>query len=178
LSLNTTRRIYSEELYPLTDIAQGQSQVINTLDLSYYPSERGAYNNDVNFAADPAANFGGIMRSLNSTNFEQGNVDYIQFWVMDPYIGKGQLLKTIQETIFQFREISEDVLKMEENSTKMDLDQIKYWLIQDRFGEMFQPQSLIYAFDTNANNRSNQDVGLDGLSDANEGQCILISRLN
>jgi cell surface protein SprA len=41
LSLNTTRRIYSEELYPLTDIAQGQSQVINTLDLSYYPSERG-----------------------------------------------------------------------------------------------------------------------------------------
>jgi cell surface protein SprA len=38
---NTTRRIYSEELYPLTDIAQGQSQVINTLDLSYYPSERG-----------------------------------------------------------------------------------------------------------------------------------------
>jgi cell surface protein SprA len=48
----------------------------------------------VNFAADPAANFGGIMRSLNSTNFEQGNVDYIQFWVMDPYIGKGQLLKT------------------------------------------------------------------------------------
>jgi cell surface protein SprA len=64
LSLNTTRRIYSEELYPLTDIAQGQSQVINTLDLSYYPSERGAYN-DVNFAADPAANFGGIMRSLN-----------------------------------------------------------------------------------------------------------------
>jgi cell surface protein SprA len=64
------------------------------LDLSYYPSEE-AYNNDVNFAADPAANFGGIMRSLNSTNFEQGNVDYIQFWVMDPYIGKGQLLKTI-----------------------------------------------------------------------------------
>jgi cell surface protein SprA len=38
---NTTRRIYSEELYPLTDIAQGQSQVINTLDLSYYPSEEG-----------------------------------------------------------------------------------------------------------------------------------------
>jgi cell surface protein SprA len=47
----TTRRIYSEELYPLTDIAQGQSQV-NTLDLSYYPSERGPYNNDVNFGKE------------------------------------------------------------------------------------------------------------------------------
>jgi cell surface protein SprA len=105
---NTTRRIYSEELYPLTDIAQGQSQVINTLDLSYYPSERGAYNNDVNFAADPAANFGGIMRSLNSTNFEQGNVDYIQFWVMDPYIGKGNYSKQFRKLL---GEISEDVLK-------------------------------------------------------------------
>jgi hypothetical protein len=29
----------------------------------------------------------------------------------------------------------------------MDLDQIKYWLIQDRFWEMFQ---LPNAFDTNA----------------------------
>jgi cell surface protein SprA len=49
----------------------------------------------VNFAADPAANFGVNMRSLNSTNFEQGNVDYIQFWVMDPYIG-GAITQNIQ----------------------------------------------------------------------------------
>jgi hypothetical protein len=34
---------------------------------------------------------------------------------------KRQLLKTPRETIFQFREISEDVLKDKENSTKMDL---------------------------------------------------------
>jgi cell surface protein SprA len=123
----------------------------------------------VNFAADPA-NFGGIMRSLNSTNFEQGNVDYIQFWVMDPYIGKGQLLKTIQETIFQFREISEDVLKdgRKQYENGLGPDQI---LVNPRpiWGDVPASQSLIYAFDTNANNRSNQDVGLDGLSDANEG---------
>ena len=25
------------------------------------------------------------MRAINSTNFEQSNVEYIQFWVMDPY---------------------------------------------------------------------------------------------
>jgi cell surface protein SprA len=52
----------------------------------------------VNFAADPAANFGGIMRSLNSTNFEQG-VDYIQFWVMDPYIGRGNYSKQFRNYI-------------------------------------------------------------------------------
>jgi cell surface protein SprA len=79
ISFNTTRRVYSDELYPVTDIAQGQTQVINTLDLSYFPSERGPYNNkDIVIA--PKDNFGGIMRSINSTNFEQGNVEYIQFW--------------------------------------------------------------------------------------------------
>ena len=37
LSLNSTRRIFINELYPVTNIAQGQSSVVNTLDLTYYP---------------------------------------------------------------------------------------------------------------------------------------------
>ena len=112
LSLNTTRRIFSEELYPLTDIAQGQSQVVNTLDLSYYPSDRGPYNNSLNFASNPQSNYGGIMRAINSTNFEQGNVEYIQFWVLDPYVGKGQSPNgNTGKIYFNLGEISEDVLK-------------------------------------------------------------------
>jgi cell surface protein SprA len=91
---------------------------------------------------------------------------------------KGQLLKTIQETIFNLGEISEDVLKdgRKQYENGLGPDQI---LVNPRpiWGDVPASQSLIYAFDTNANNRSNQDVGLDGLSDANEGQCILISRL-
>jgi cell surface protein SprA len=87
LSLNATRRIFSEELYPLTDIAQGQSQVVNTLDLTYYPSERTI---TVQTLQLPRENYGGIMRSLNSTNFEQGNVEYIQLWILDPFVGNGK----------------------------------------------------------------------------------------
>jgi cell surface protein SprA len=69
---------------------KGQNQVINTLDLTY-PTERGPYNynpaaNGTNTLPDPAGNFGGITRSLNSTNFEQGNVEYIQFWMLDPFV--------------------------------------------------------------------------------------------
>ena len=74
LSLNSTRRVLSEELYPNTNIAVGQSQVVNTLDLSYFPTERGPYNNNLNVNLSPKDNFGGIMRSLNSTNFQQGYV--------------------------------------------------------------------------------------------------------
>ena len=30
------------------------------------------------------------MRAINSTNFEQSNVEYIQLWVLDPYVGNGR----------------------------------------------------------------------------------------
>ncbi len=171
LSLNTTRRVYSEELYPLTDIAQGQTQVVTTLDLSYYPSERGPYNNSSTFASNPKSNFGGIMRSLNSTNFEQGNVEYIQFWVMDPYVGKGQIPQNNTGKIyFNLGEISEDVLKdgRKQYENGLGPDQIMV-NPQPLWGEVPASQSLIYAFDANANNRTNQDIGLDGLPNAKEG---------
>ena len=171
VSLNSTRRIFSDELYPLTDIAQGQSQVINTLDLSYYPSERGPYNNSLNFAASPRDNFGGIMRSLNATNFEQGNVEYIQLWVLDPFVGTGKTSPdNIGKVYFNLGEISEDVLKdgRKQYENGLGPDQI---LVNPRpiWGDVPASQSLIYAFDTNAANRTNQDVGLDGLPNSNEG---------
>ncbi|SDG65953.1 cell surface protein SprA [Flavobacterium omnivorum] len=171
LSFNKTRRIFSRELYPLTDIAQGQTQVVNTLDLSYYPSERGPYNNNSNVNANPDENFGGIMRSLNSTNFEQGNVEYIQFWVLDPYVGNGQApVSNTGKIYFNLGEISEDVLKdgRKQYENGLGPDQI---LVNPRplWGDVPASQSLIYAFDTNVDNRRYQDIGLDGLANANEG---------
>ncbi len=171
LSLNTTRRIFSEELYPLTDIAQGQSQVINTLDLTYYPTERGAYNNGLNVATNAKDNFGGIMRSLNSTNFEQGNVEYIQFWVLDPYVGAGEIPKTNTGKIyFNLGEISEDILKdgRKQYENGLGPDQIKV-NPQPIWGDVPASQSLIYAFDANTANRTSQDIGLDGLDNSKEG---------
>ena len=170
LSLNTTRRIFSEELYPLTDIAQGQSQVINTLDLTYYPTERGSYNNASNVATNAKDNFGGIMRSINSTNFEQGNVEYIQFWVLDPYVGTGEIPKANTGKIyFNLGEISEDILKdgRKQYENGLGPDQVKV-NPQPIWGDVPASQSLIYAFDANANNRTSQDLGLDGLENGKE----------
>lgn len=173
LSLNTTRRIYSRELYPNTDIAQGQIQVVNTLDLTYYPSERGPYNNNPDFATtSPTTNFGGIMRALNSTNFEQGNVEYIQFWVLDPYVGNSEApANNTGKIYFNLGEISEDVLKdgRKQYENGLGPDQIK---VNPRplWGDVPASQSLIYAFDTNPDNRKNQDIGLDGLPSSQEGQ--------
>jgi cell surface protein SprA len=170
LSLNTTRRIYSEELYPLTDIAQGQSQIVNTLDLSYYPSDRGPYNNNSNIGTNPRDNFGGIMRSLSSTNFEQGNVEYIQFWVLDPYVGSGAVpASNTGKIYFNLGELSEDILKdgRKQYENGLGPDQI-LTNPQPIWGDVPASQSLIYAFDNNTNNRTNQDIGLDGLPNAKE----------
>ncbi|WP_163409827.1 T9SS outer membrane translocon Sov/SprA [Flavobacterium ajazii] len=172
LSLNSTRRIYTEELYPNTETASGQSLVVNTLDLSYYPSERGPYNNALDFASSPKENFGGIMRALNTTNFEQGNVQYIQFWVLDPYVGNGKTnASNSGKLYFNLGEISEDILKdgRKQYENGLGTDQL---MVTPRgiWGDVPASQSLTYAFDTDAANRSNQDVGLDGLKNNQEAQ--------
>lgn len=176
MSLNRTRRFFINDIFPVTDIAQGQQTVINTLDLTYYPSERGPYNYNPsttpdNLLPNPEQNFGGIMRGINSTNFEQGNVEFIQLWLLDPYFGTTETPSTnIGQIYLNLGEISEDVLKdgrkqyenglPEPSSTQPTIPTI--------WGKVPASQSLIYAFDANDNNRINQDIGLDGINDSEE----------
>ncbi|WP_395065067.1 cell surface protein SprA [Flavobacterium sp.] len=179
LSYNSTRRIYSQELYPNTVIAQGQSQVVNTLDLTFFPKERGPFNFNPATAPDetlpnPTDNFGGIVRALNSTNFEQANVEYIQFWMLDPYFDPGNVSAQANSTntgkiYFNLGEISEDVLKdgrkFYENGVGTNQVVVAP---QGIWGDVPASQSLIYAFDSNQNNRTAQDLGYNGINDSQE----------
>ncbi len=176
ISRHNTRRIYSSELYPNTDIAAGETTVINTLDMTYYPTERGPYNFNKfatnNVLPNPANNFGGIMRSISATNFEQSNVEYIQFWVLDPYVGVASDANPLNKgkLTFNLGEISEDVLKdgrkLYENG--LPAGGTNQNVIATDWGKVPASQSLIYSFDTNEANRTQQDVGLNGLSDEEE----------
>ncbi len=174
ISITSTRRILSKELFPNTTVAPGQIQVINSLDLTYYPKLRGPYNNNPNFATDiPTSNFGGITRSLNSTNFEQSNVEYIQFWVLDPYIGNGSLPQTSTnqgKIYFNLGSISEDILKdgRKQFENGLPAPGSNDLVIPTAWGKVPSSQSLVYAFDTNQGNRATQDIGFDGLNDAEE----------
>lgn len=168
-----TRRVFIEEIFPEVDVVQGQTSVINTLDLVYYPTERGPYNFDpatTNDAPlDPSESWAGITRQITSTDFEQANVEYIEFWVQDPFLDNpasqgGKLYINLGN-------ISEDVLKdgkkLYENGLPEDGD-ISI-LNPTSFGTVVpQNQSLIYTFATTGQERSNQDVGLDGYDDAEE----------
>ncbi len=174
MSFNKTRRIYLDELFPLTDVPDGQPTVINTFDLSYYPTERGPYNFNPaangNILPNPQDNFGGVMRSISSTNFEQGNVEYIQFWMLNPFTNSETPFTNGGKLYFNLGEISEDILKDGKKQYENGLPEAgsAQNTTPTVWGRIPSSQSLIYAFDTNNGNRAVQDVGLDGISDADE----------
>ncbi len=168
-----TRRVFIDEIFPQTDIVQGQNTIIPTLDLSFYPSERGPYNMDPNETDDvldnPQDSWAGIMRQLTSTDFEQANVEYIEFWLLDPFLNNptnpgGKLTINLGN-------ISEDVLKDGRKQYENGLPETGdiSSLPQTVWGSVVpQNQSLIYAFSTLGGERNNQDVGFDGYDDNEE----------
>ena len=170
ISTNSTRRVFIDEVFPQVDIAQGQTTVQGTLDLAYYPNAKGPYNTNPNFDTDPSSEkWAGIMRSLSSTDFEQSNVEFVQFWVLDPYVdgvavGPGEL-------VLNLGNISEDILKdgrkQYENGLPVDPNGTNL-VHQPSWGIVPATQALVYAFDANESNRALQDVGFDGLDDIAE----------
>ncbi|WP_417856132.1 cell surface protein SprA [Xanthomarina gelatinilytica] len=175
-----TSRVFIEELFPNQDIAQGQSTVVNTLDLAYYPTERGPYNFQTtnvdinnNTLTDPQRSWAGITRALTSTDFEQSNVEYIEFWLQDPF--QENPSNPGGKLVFNLGNISEDVIKdgrkIYENGLPADGNVIGVLPTSPSWETVYpQNQSLIYAFDTTGEQRTNQDTGLDGYDDAEEAQ--------
>tara|TARA_R110002073_G_scaffold40547_5_gene115252 strand:+ start:406053 stop:413159 length:7107 start_codon:yes stop_codon:yes gene_type:complete len=195
LSRDEVRRVGYEELFPELDLDITQTNIINTFDLAYYPQERGSYNFDTQNIdpgtgrfTNPEDRWAGVMRALNTTDFQQANVEYVQFWLMDPYQnysiapeegGPPSLVESDKggELYINLGNISEDILddnrRMFENGLPEDGVKIPFPAIGANVNETdwgFVPinQSLIYAFSENDTDRPNQDVGLDGFTDAEE----------
>ncbi|MGI9551229.1 MAG: cell surface protein SprA, partial [Aurantibacter sp.] len=169
ISTNETRRVFIDEVFPQSDIAQGQTQVQSTLDIAYYPNTKGPYNNNSNFDSElPDARWGGIMRSLSSTDFEQSNVEFVQFWVLDPYVDG--VATSPGELVINLGNISEDVLKDGKKQYENGLPGVESndFTAPTSWGAVPATQALVYAFDANETNRALQDIGYDGLSDTDE----------
>ncbi len=173
-----TSRVFINELFPDRDLVQGQNSVLFTLDLAYYPQERGPYNFEPGaedgILDNPQDSWAGITRQLTSTDFEQQNVEYIDFWLQDPF--QENPANPGGKLVFNLGNISEDIIKdgrkLYENGLPQD-GNIDLLPVTQGWGTVVpQNQSLIYAFDTNGQERTNQDVGYDGYSDANEAPVV------
>ncbi len=174
LSNHYVREIYERELYPNKESTSSESTTLQVLNLAYYPSERGPYNLnpelDINGRlSNPADNWGGIMCKINTTDFEAANIEYIEFWMLDPFIYNPEA--SGGDLYLNIGEVSEDVLadgkKFFENGLPVDGDTAKY--TSTVWGKVPTTNSLVYAFDNNnADSRYMQDVGLNGLSTEEE----------
>tara|TARA_R100000306_G_scaffold46671_3_gene44559 strand:+ start:21202 stop:28584 length:7383 start_codon:yes stop_codon:yes gene_type:complete len=174
LSSPFTRRIFRDEIFPNQDLIQGQTQAIFSLDMAYYPSRRGQYNFNpeaagTNTLPNPETRWAGISRQLTTTDFERANVEFIQFWVMDPYV-HDESINDQGFVTFNLGNISEDILKdgrkQYENGLPEDGGVAN--TTPTAWGKVPTNQALVYTFDTQGQERINQDIGFDGLSDATE----------
>ena len=168
-----SRRIFIDEIFPQIDLVQGQTTVINSLDLNYYPNLRGPYNMDPNVVDGQIDNtsdsWAGITRLINNTDFEQSNVEYIEFWLMDPFLENPT--NSGGKLTFNLGNISEDIIKdgrkQYENGLPEDGDiSLLPTTLLGKF--VHKNQALVYAFSSSGENRVNQDVGLDGYDDLEE----------
>ena len=148
---------------------------LSSFDLAFYPTQRGPYNFDAtNITANgellnPKKRWAGIMRPIDFSDFETANVEFIEFWVLDPFINKPNSnggsfyinLGNISEDILKdSRKFFENGLPYPANTNKIEKTN---WSYIPKFQQQITP-----AFDNNPEARALQDVGYDGMNDAQE----------
>ena len=170
------REVGVEEIYPGREVLYGESNYVQTLNLSFYPTERGPYNldaeniDDRGYLLNPQRRWGGIMRKMDNPNFEQNNVEYLQFWLLDPFLDPENPNEEGGDLYFNFGEISEDILKdgMKSYENGIPVDGNYDFITETNWGRVSTQTSLTYAFENSENARVLQDVGLDGLPNVDE----------
>ncbi len=170
------RSVRQDEIFPQRTTDFGQNQLV-TFDLSYYPSDRGPYNYDASRLdlnangkfLNPKTKWGGLMRSLDQTDFETANIQYIECWVQDPFINDPT--STGGQFYIDLGNVSEDVLKDSRRFYENGLPtpnlpaqvDTSVWGLVPR-----NPIQVTNAFSTDPADRPYQDVGFDGLTDSAE----------
>lgn len=176
------REVFEKEIFPAKESPVGQPTNIPVFDLAFYPNEKGPYNFDTQGTIysdgvnpdgtlrNPESRWGGIMRKIETSDFENSNVEFIEFWLMDPFVYDTMSQHNGGDLYFNLGDISEDVLKDSRKSFENGLPTTPLQTNVDStvWGRVSTLQSLVNAFDNDPNSRQYQDVGFDGLNDQQE----------
>ena len=176
------REVFEQEIFPAKETPRGEPTNIPVLDLAFYPKERGPYNYDTspgNYSAgvnpdgtlaDPQSRWGGIMRKIETSDFETSNIEFIEFWVMDPFVYDSLNQHSGGDLYFNLGDISEDILRDGQKSFEngLPVNDLVDNVDTTAWGRVSTLQSLVNAFDNNPESREYQDIGFDGLGDEDE----------
>ena len=178
LSKPEVRQVLQQEIFPKRSLDFGQG-VLTTFDIAFYPKDKGPYNYETRNTRigpdgrfiNPKQSWGGLMRNIDQIDFETSNIEYIEFWMQDPFV-QNNANPTGGKLYFNLGNISEDVLKdgkrFYENglptpTIPTQVDSTTVW------GKVpSNPLQVTNAFSNNIDDRQYQDVGFDGLRDEEE----------
>lgn len=164
-----TRRIVTQEVFKKRDDEIAGENYLSILNLAYFPEEKGPYNyntelTDSGKLTNPTTKWGAITRSLTNPDFETSNIEYVEFWMMDPFLYDQS--NPGGDLYVQLGEISEDVLrdsrKSYENGMPIDENDLSE-VDTTPWGRVPKTEAIAEDFDVKY--KKNQDVGLDGLND-------------
>jgi cell surface protein SprA len=180
-SSHYVREIYEDEIFPYRESPSGIPTNIPVLNIGFYPAEKGSYNFDTDpgpysrgigpdgLLNEPETRWGGIMREILTSDFEAANIQYIKFWLMDPFVEDPD--NQGGDLYFDLGQISEDILRDSRKSFENGLpgDPVPKNVDTTAWGRVPTVQAVVHAFDNAPETRLYQDVGLDGLGDPDEG---------
>ncbi len=179
-SSHFVREVYENEIFPYRESPSGIPTNIAVLNLAFYPEEKGSYNYDTDPGPyskgmnqdgklnDPQSRWGGIMREVLTSDFETANVQYIKFWIMDPFVENPN--HSGGDLYVDLGNISEDILRDSRKSFENGLpgSPVPKNVDTTAWGRVPTVQAVVHAFDNAPESRLYQDVGLDGLKDQDE----------
>ncbi|KFC18045.1 cell surface protein SprA [Chryseobacterium sp. FH1] len=178
LSNHASRRVEMRELFNSRDYVAGEQTILNTFDITYYPEQRGPYN--VNPSTEPLSNrWAGLMRPISVTNFVTSNIDYVEFWMMDPR-ADGNTLGPDPKLLLHLGNVSEDVLKdgklqyengLPTGTTPTNTSTTNWGVQPSQF-------PILYAFSTEGDERAQQDLGYDGMNGTQEQERFGVDFVN
>lgn len=183
--------INQQEIFPnYTPQQQFGDTYAQILDIAYDPTRRGPYNFDLpmgtpyskgidagGFLRAPETRWGGIMRYLTTNDFQTANIEFVEFWMLSPYLDTTGVVAGNPEAgdggmngylYLNLGSVSEDIMpdsrKFFENGLPGPKTQGRR-ATETTWGRVPLTQQITNAFDIDPDNRKAQDVGLDGLSD-------------
>ena len=195
-----TRGVKRDEVFPNKDLGSTGNGYEYTFDMAYFPNERGPYNYTPSidaagklFTGTEATTtglqnkYGGISRAITfDTDFDNANIEYLEFWMMDPFIktntdrgnvfdsdGNNQPNTSGGDLVVNLGNVSEDALKdgnQHEFENGLPVPGIDSTGQTRRtvWGSTTRQQFLTDAFNASPGARTAQDVGLDGVNDDQE----------
>ncbi|MBC7827362.1 MAG: cell surface protein SprA [Chitinophagaceae bacterium] len=171
----SVRQVEVREIYPKRSTDFGQAKLV-TFDMAFYPTDIGPYNFDAtNVSAsgkllNPQKRWGGIMRGLDQVDFETGNVEFIEFWMQDPYVKNPG--STGGQLYFNLGNISEDILRDGKRFFENGISGAVTKALEDSLTEWGKvpgnPIQVTQAFSNDPADRPLQDAGFDGLDNEAE----------